>query len=489
MQKSRRSSSRMNKRKKIVVITTAIVLLVLAIVYLCIALYFKNHFFLRTEINGLKVGGLTAAATEEKIAKDVGEYLLTIYDRDDEKYHIMGRDINNSYVPDGSIGKALEEQKFMNWLPAIVNGNVIDVETPMTYEADKLKTAVGSLPCFAEEKIIEPEDAKIQLVDGAYAVLPEVKGNKMILEKVVEEVGAAINEGEGTVTLTDDVYVNPEVSSNSPEIKEPMETIERYQNASVAYNITEHGISLEKEDIIKMIQINEDGTVALEEQKITEFVQRLASKYNTYGRVRSFKTSLGDTIEIGGGDYGWVVDKEKEAQTLIENIKSGESITREPEYQQKALYEGYNDIGNTYLEIDYTNQHMWYYKDGQLVVEADVVTGNIARNNGSPDGVFKIVYKQSPAVLRGEDYESDVTYFMPFAYNVGVHDASWRSQFGGNHYKTSGSHGCINAPGDKAEALYKEIEVGTPVIAYYKEKIELTAENCRISNAYSYVAQ
>ena len=37
-----------------------------------------------------------------------------------------------------------------------------------------------------------------------------------------------------------------------------------------------------------------------------KYVQQLASKYNTFGRKRSFKTSSGDTIEIGGGDYGWV---------------------------------------------------------------------------------------------------------------------------------------------------------------------------------------
>lgn len=140
------------------------------------------------------------------------------------------------------------------------------------------------------------------------------------------------------------------------------------------------------------------------------------------------------------------------------------------------------------MEIDYTKQHMWYYENGKLVVESDVVTGNISRNNGSPDGVFKIVYKDSPAVLKGEDYESDVTYFMPFAYNVGIHDASWRNgKFGGEIYKTSGSHGCINAPLEVAQKIFEKIKVGTPVIAFYREPVELSAENAKISNAYSYV--
>ena len=83
---------------------------------------------------------------------------------------------------------------------------------------------------------------------------------------------------------------------------------------------------------------------------------------------------------------------------------------------------------------------------GKLVLESDFVSGNLNRNNGSPDGVFKIVYRQKDATLVGENYASNVNYFMPFAYNVGLHDASWRSTFGGEIYKTSGSHGCINLP-------------------------------------------
>ena len=129
---------------------------------------------------------------------------------------------------------------------------------------------------------------------------------------------------------------------------------------------------------------------------------------------------------------------------------------------------------------------MWFYKKGKLVLESDFVSGNLNRNNGSPDGVFKIVYRQKDATLVGENYASNVKYFMPFAYNVGLHDASWRSTFGGEIYKTSGSHGCINLPEKIAKKLYDKVDVGTPVIAFYREKVTLTAENARISNAYSY---
>mgnify|MGYP002225545905 CR=1 FL=1 len=187
-----------------------------------------------------------------------------------------------------------------------------------------------------------------------------------------------------------------------------------------------------------------------------------------------------------GGDYGWVIDKKGEAAQIVEDIKNGESVTREPKYEQRAFVEGADDIGNTYIEIDYTNQHLWYYKDGSLVVDSDLVSGNLNNGNGSPDGVFKVISRQSPATLKGEDYESDVTYFMPFAYNVGLHDASWRSSFGGSIYKNGGSHGCINLPYDAADTIYKNVELGTPVVAYYREDVKLTSNNAKVSNAYSY---
>ena len=42
-------------------------------------------------------------------------------------------------------------------------------------------------------------------------------------------------------------------------------------------------------------------------------------------------------------------------------------------------------------------------------------------------------------------------------------------------------------PSEMAHELYQILPVGTPVIAYYREPIELTAENAKISNAFSYV--
>jgi Putative peptidoglycan binding domain./L,D-transpeptidase catalytic domain. len=477
---------RKKQKQKVIVISVALTLTVLAGVYVAISFYFSSHFFFRAKINGWRVGGMDLTAAEEKVGDGVEDYLLTVFDRDGGKHHVYGADIACSYVPDGSVEKLLNAQNPVQWVGAIFAPHESEVPITMEYKEELISQAVESMDCFQKENITDPESARIELGEDGYHVEKETPGNRMVFERVLAKVKQAVSAGETSVQLTDEDYVSPEYTSESKEIVETMERIEKYENATIDYQIKDSKEQLGKEQIRDFLTV--DGfNVSLKEDKITDYVQMLASKYNTYADVRKFKTSSNDTVEIGGGDYGWIVDKPGEAEQLKADLKAGKPVSREPVYSQRAYVEGKDDIGNTYVEIDYTKQHMWYYENGELVVESDVVTGNINKNNGSPDGVFKIVYKDSPAVLKGEDYESDVTYFMPFAYNVGIHDASWRGgKFGGEIYKSSGSHGCINAPLEVADTIYKKIEVGTPVIAYYREEVELTAENAKISNAFSY---
>lgn len=476
------------RKRRIVIGSIAGVILLLAAVYFGMVMYFSSHFFFRTKINGWKVGGMDLEKAEQKVGDGVEDYLLTVFDRDGEKHHIYGQDIECEYVPDGSVEKLLEGQNPFRWIMAIFEPEAGQVPVTMKYQEELISGAVAGMDCFQEGNIIEPENAEIKLGDEGYYIEPEEMGTHMVFESVLAKVKQAVSAGDSEVTLTDEDYINPEITQTSPVVTDVIDRIERYENAEITYEIKDYEEKLEKERIRGFLQVGDDYSVSLKEDEIEKYVQSLASTYNTYADVRSFQTSSGDTVEIGGGDYGWIVNKPGEAEQIKADLEAGKPVSREPVYSQRPFVEGKDDIGNTYIEIDYTKQHLWYYEDGNLVTETDVVTGNISRNNGSPDGVFKIVYKESPAVLKGEDYESDVTYFMPFAYNVGIHDASWRNgRFGGDIYKHSGSHGCINAPLEIATILYERVKVGTPVIAFYREEVELSAENAKISNAFSYV--
>lgn len=151
---------------------------------------------------------------------------------------------------------------------------------------------------------------------------------------------------------------------------------------------------------------------------------------------------------------------------MKKDIDAGKDVTRDPVYAQTANSHGENDYGDTYVEINLTAQHLYFYKNGNLVVDSDFVSGNISKGNGTPVGAYPVTYTERNATLKGENYSSDVSFWMPYCGNVGMHDASWRSTFGGNIYKRNGSHGCVNLPYAAAKTIFENIAAGYPVLVY-----------------------
>lgn len=473
-------------RRKLI-ITCVVVATVLLSIYLGVAFYFNSHYMWNTTINSINFGGKTADYAVSKNTEISESYRLSITDRAGNIFSLNGADFLYKYVSTGEEEKILKSQNPFTWPVSVFKANSYTLQASSSYDIELLKEKVDTLAIFSSEYIEQPQNASIQVADGTYSVVPEVLGTVPIYEQIFTEIQNSLDAESKSLTLSDSCYEKPQITSESDIISNAIEQLDRYTSSTITYDIEGSDEKLSSSDILDMIIISDDYSVTLDDTKITQYVQKLASTYNTYGRARDFLTSSGDSVRIGGGDYGWIISKSKEKEQLIADLSGGAPVEREPVYEQTARYRGNNDIGNTYIEIDYTKQHMWYYKDGTLVMESDLVSGNLARNNGSVDGVFKIAYKERNATLNGENYSTPVNYFMPFAYNIGIHDAGWRSSFGGETYRTSGSHGCINVPPAFAESLYNTIEIGTPVIAYYREPVALTNNAAKVSNAYSYV--
>ena len=122
--------------------------------------------------------------------------------------------------------------------------------------------------------------------------------------------------------------------------------------------------------------------------------------------------------------------------------------------------------GGTYIEISIDQQHMWYFENGELILDTDVVTGNADGECDTPTGRFSVDSRATDTTLTGPGYSSFVSYWMGFYGGCGIHDASWRSSFGGSIYQGDGSHGCVNTPYEKVKQLYERTDYGTPVIIY-----------------------
>ena len=144
-----------------------------------------------------------------------------------------------------------------------------------------------------------------------------------------------------------------------------------------------------------------------------------------------------------------------------------ETIFHIPAYKQEGFARGLDDIGKTYIEVDMTSQHMYYYEDGELMLDTDIVTGNTGRRMGTPEGINFVYNKQRNRVLRGADYATKVKYWMPVRGCVRLHDAGWSKEFGGEFYQRHGSLGCIISQAEMMAELYEMVEIGTPVIMFY----------------------
>lgn len=187
---------------------------------------------------------------------------------------------------------------------------------------------------------------------------------------------------------------------------------------------------------------NETGPYTLLDSTTSQFFNTVRLKDGTkyYFKVIPFRHVSSDNFKVSGS-------------YTIENITCTKNAFDE-------------EVGDTYIEVSTNQQKLWFYIDGELYIETDVVTGNVGAR-ATPKGCHTIFQRQSPAVLVGDDYRTTVNYWLAFTKTgCGIHDATWRSSFGGNIYTYDGSHGCVNTPINEVRQIYDKASIGDKVIVY-----------------------
>ena len=441
------------------------------------SLKYKTCFLPGTIVDGMDVTGKTASEVEDAIMEQLKGYTLTINGREDLSESITGESVGLYAEFDDTLDKAIASQKPMDWGKYRFGKAVNEVNTDalLRYSDDMLNEAVEGLSCMDEENMREPEDAKISDYDsatGSYSIIKEDEGTELLEDKVKEAVATAIMSLAESVDLEEQgCYLAPSVTSEDEALKTACETMNKYVGAKITYKFGDKAETLNGNEIHNWLTVN--GTsVSVSESKAAEYVKNLASTCNTAYKPKTLKTSYGKTVTITTGNYGWKIDQAKETAALVSLIKNGEQTSREPEYSQKAASHSGNDYGNTYVEINLTAQHLYFYANGKLLVESDFVSGNAAKGWSTPAGAYSITYKQRNATLKGQGYATPVSYWMPFNGGIGLHDANWRKTFGGTIYKNGGSHGCVNLPPAVAKTIYENISAGDPVLCYHLDGTE-----------------
>lgn len=465
-------------------------LLFLVLAGACLLMYYYlqmgNLFFLKeTTINGMEFSEKNAMEVVDQLEKTYNNKEISVMEEGMEAFRSTLAEIG--YEVDGvelleNVEECLNRQK-KELIRNLLGQRDYTVEIPFEVNEEVFQSTIKAENLSTER--IASENAKLTYTGESYEVTPEVYGNELddaALQNLVREYleGTSSDQWDtedAQVVISEELYEKPTIFKEDKLLVDKMNAFNKYCNAQVTYQFGEQEQILDWDTIQNWILVNE-GEGGISEEAVTDYVVSLEADYNTIYTQRTITTSHGYDVTLPSNDYGYRIDEAGEIAQLTADIASNTPVEREPIYEISGYQRnGRDDVDGTYVEIDLTAQHLWFYKDHALIVESDIVSGN-PKYEQTTTGAFPLAYKASPFNLAGggtdgvATWDVEVQYWMPFHDGQGLHDASWRgSSFGGNIFLTNGSHGCVNLPSSVAQQIYNNIEQGMPIFLYKTEEI------------------
>lgn len=447
---------------------------IFTVFYLSVSLFYVNHFSCNMFVNGIRLTGENISGANKLLNdnEDNG-YTLVITKDGEEVGRINDRDINSSYDYTESLSRIKSDDTSLLWFPNMAGVRRYDILPNISYDEELAVNAILALD-FVSNIPDRPEPVfEIVKNSGGLYELNDNHGELKDKEKLVNHIMDAIKGGRTHLELNGlDYSFNAGYTEEELEQKKIFETVDIYQHSEVELIDKGAVYDITGADIADLLVTDSDGAFVtgtsgkplLSDEKINDIVLKITESFNSKESVIYWDKYAGGTVSLNAGRYGRTVDEEKTAELIRASIESGTGYNGEPVYTDDTAD---NEIGDTYVEVDMTRQHLYFIKNGSLVLHSDVVTGNTSRKNGTPQTIEPIYFMQKNRVLVGDNYRTPVKFWMAFHNHVGLHDADWRAKFGGEIYKTNGSHGCVNLPPEFAAKLYEEAYVGLPVITYY----------------------
>lgn len=444
-----------------------------ALLYFVLTLYYMNTFSLGIWINGIYCTGKSVEEVNELLCENTVLSDIPVTDAEGREEKISLEQAGCSVDYEKLLQELWEEQNPFFWVTGLFAREQIKLEPIIEYDDTMLLSQINELPVVKEGKNAGTPKVFIQKTDNGY-VLIENLYHIPDADKIIEQILQEVKDGQESITISEECYVDRPLTAEMKETLALWKKVEELQNCQIVYDMGDTQVPIDAAVAAEWIAVDEDGKILtedgapfLKEDCFKEYIASLAEEFDTYNVPREFLSTRGDVITIEKGNYGNQLDRKAEEAYLKEAFEERRKEVHTPSYTQEALYKGKNDIGDTYIEIDMTNQTMYYYVDGKIEIETPIVTGNLSNGHKTPARVCYVYFMQRNRVLRGPDYASPVKYWIAVYEKIGIHDASWKKEYGGDIYKTNGSRGCINTPLEAVAKLYEMVEVGTPVIMYY----------------------
>lgn len=411
-----------------------------------------------TTLNGKDIGGLSVDETIAEFEAEFNAKTISIVLRDGTSEDYPYFALNNDF------------KGFKQYVQDLFDSMAETGEYELTEDISEGLVDISAIECIKSENCVPAEDAylSVNVKKGTAEIVPETAGTVLEQEKIAGRLIESIRSGKPEVTFEDEDYVSAKVTSDDEDLVKQLEYAKLVLNRTLKVKVCGVTETLDKKTIRSFLKYSDGFSV--DKNKLTEYVNSLKAKYDTCGVPRNFHTSTGEDVVITRGTYGWLIDAGKSVTNLTEVILSTEKETSvNAAYSVKGQRPATDEFAGNYIEVSIEHQKIWMYVDGVCIVADDVTTGDATiKGKSTRLGMFFLKYKQSPAVLKGSDYREDVSYWMDYDGNIGVHDATWRTEeeFGGTNYIGNGSHGCVNCRLATAEIIYNNWKADVPIIVW-----------------------
>lgn len=452
--------------------------IVLALTYIGGLIFFSMNTFPNTSVNGVD----RSLSDKELIFEPSKDFdKIRIEGRDKLSFDIVLRDIDFSR---SVVGKPEHNQNPLLWPIEVFRKHNYEIEFKNKFNKKKLDEIIANSGVLTNQ--VKPENATIIFDKNSkeFTIKPEVLGTSISEEKLKQAILTSINSSQEKLNL-EDHYEIPKITSKDDKLLKELENIKKVTSKKYIFDFEDRKYTLTGQELFDLYEATDKGLV-LNKEKVSDYVAEIAKETDTYGTRRKFKaTGLGE-ITVEPGIYGWLMDVKETSNNLVSMINESKEGPVEVEYLSTeyfaytAMSRKKDDIGDTYIEIDLSRQHLWYYENGDLIVSTPIVSGmsttkdsNGFRKAATPVGVNKVWVKESPSVLKGINETTGQRYSLPIDYWIymgwtgsGIHDTKDRPSYGGSVYHYNGSSSCINTPIDAMAKLYEHVRYETPVVIY-----------------------
>ncbi len=362
-----------------------------------------------------------------------------------------------------SVKEKLQWQARTPGSTAIVDLAKLDLYEPM----NDLLTKVTRTPS---------QDAYVEFENGMFLVHQEQPGTELQVQTVQEALEQAMSglsvgmNGASSVQfeLTDcPCYTQPEKTVENTLFDFDAMLRAKLETMTVELDFHGNTVVLGQEELGGLLMVDRNGKVQVQEEALDALVEQWHTDYGENDVPYLFTAQIGGVKPMDFLKVDYELDRDSLTKTLQEQLVLLDDVSVEAPWLCWRKGEAF-EIAGTYVEIDIPNQVMTYVKDGEVLVTTDVVTG-ASWGYPTPPGFYKVENKDTNCWLSGEDYNVHVDYWIGFiGYQIGIHDADWRTKFGGENYVKNGSHGCVNTPKEAVRAIFDDIELGVPVLVYGK---------------------